>query len=70
MNILIVTDTYRPRVNGVAVSIDTFARAFRVMGHRVRIVAPAFPDAAPEPDLVHIPSHYLVFDPEDRLPNP
>ncbi len=65
-----VTDTYRPRVNGVVTSLDTFAREFEQLGHRVTILAPDFPGAVPEANVLRFPSHYLWFDPEDRLANP
>jgi glycosyltransferase involved in cell wall biosynthesis len=80
LKILIVTDTYRPRINGVVTSIDTFANEFRKLGHEAHIVAPEFPvkrraDHMGEADkmeefVTRIKSHYLFFDPEDRLPNP
>lgn len=70
MNIGMVTDTYRPRVNGVVTSTDTFAREYEKMGHKVYILAPDFPGAPEEPNVIRFPSHYLFFDPEDRLPNP
>ena len=70
MNIGMVTDTYRPRVNGVVTSIDTFAREYEKMGHKVWVFAPFFPGAAEEPNVVRFPSHYVVFDPEDRLADP
>lgn len=77
MKIAIVTDTYRPRVNGVVTSIDTFANEYRKLGHEVKIIAPEFPveqkdfkDSENEQYVIRIKSHYLFFDPEDRLPNP
>lgn len=77
MKIALVTDTYRPRVNGVVTSIDTFAEEFRKLGHTVKIVAPAFPATQTdykggenEDHVIRIKSHYLFFDPEDRLGNP
>ena len=70
MNIGIVTDTYRPRVNGVVTSIDTFANDFRKLGHTVHIFAPAFPGMPEEEGVYRYPSLYLFFDPEDRLPLP
>ncbi|MEI7542483.1 MAG: glycosyltransferase [bacterium] len=77
MKIAIVTDTYRPRVNGVVTSIDTFANEYRKFGHEVKIIAPEFPaaqkdfkDSENEQFVIRIKSHYLFFDPEDRLPNP
>ncbi len=71
MNIGLVTDTYFPRVNGVAKSIQTFAQEFEKFGHRVYIFAPQFPEAKESTDtLWRFPSQYLFFNPEDRLPNP
>jgi 1,2-diacylglycerol 3-alpha-glucosyltransferase len=68
MNIGLVTDTYLPRVNGVARSVQSFAQQFREQGHRVFIFAPEFPDFKDlEPDVVRFPSRFLSFDPEDRL---
>ncbi|HDT15392.1 MAG TPA: glycosyltransferase family 4 protein, partial [Firmicutes bacterium] len=83
MKIAIVTDTYRPRINGVVTSIDTFAAEFRKLGHEVHIIAPDFPERRKEdtkkedPDIIkeddgviRIKSRYLFFDPEDRLADP
>jgi len=71
MRIAVVTDTYFPRINGVSVSIDTFASEYRKLGHEVYIVAPHFPGHRDHDSrIIRIKSHYLFFDPEDRLPNP
>lgn len=71
MNICIVTDTYLPRVNGVVQSIRSFAREIRSQGHRVFIMAPKFPDYKDEEtDIWRFPSHFIFFDPEDRIGNP
>ncbi|MBN1595675.1 glycosyltransferase [candidate division FCPU426 bacterium] len=71
MHIGLATDTYLPRVNGVMKSILTFAEQFRLLGHKVTIFAPAFPELKnPEEDVWRFPSLYLFFNPEDRLPNP
>ncbi len=70
MKIGLVTDTYLPRVNGVVQSIRSFARAYRQLGHHVLILAPEFPGYRDqEEDVWRFPSHYLFFDPEDRLAN-
>ena len=42
MNLLLISDVYFPRVNGVSTSIRTFARALAKMGHAVTIVAPDY----------------------------
>ncbi|HAV43222.1 TPA: glycosyltransferase family 4 protein [bacterium] len=43
MNIGIFTNNYRPRLSGVAISIDTFSQEFRKLGHKVFIFAPSCP---------------------------
>lgn len=70
MRIALVSDTYRPRINGVVVSVDAFAGEFRRLGHDVRIIAPEFPEYEQACDVATVKSHYLFFDPEDRLANP
>ncbi|AWV07487.1 glycosyltransferase [Marilutibacter maris] len=42
MNILMLSDVYFPRVNGVSTSIRTFAQALLRMGHKVTLVAPDY----------------------------
>jgi glycosyltransferase involved in cell wall biosynthesis len=43
MRIGLFTNNYRPLANGLAVSVETFARAFRRAGHQVTVVAPRYP---------------------------
>jgi len=43
-----ISDVYFPRVNGVSTSIATFRRSLRQLGHQSTLVAPAYPQAAPE----------------------
>lgn len=67
MKILMISDVYFPRVNGVSTSIQTFRRELEALGHEIHLIAPAYP--APYPDehrIVRIPSSYLPLDPEDR----
>lgn len=46
MRILMISDVYFPRVNGVSTSIQTFAREFTDKGHEVTLIAPEYgPDA-------------------------
>jgi glycosyltransferase involved in cell wall biosynthesis len=71
LKIALVTDTYFPRVNGVAASTQIFAQEFKKLGHDVHIYAPAFPGYVDSDNTIHrFPSLYLFFDPEDRLPLP
>lgn len=70
MKILMVSDVYFPRVNGVSSSIRTFARELKRLGHVVTIVAPDYGangDEQAEFDMIRLPSRTIFFDPEDRL---
>lgn len=69
MNILMLSDVYFPRVNGVSTSIRTAARELQRAGHGVTIVAPAYatPGDDGEFDILRLPAGGIFFDPEDRL---
>jgi 1,2-diacylglycerol 3-alpha-glucosyltransferase len=69
MNILMLSDVYFPRVNGVSSSIRTFARELMAMGHHVTIVAPAYGDKHDDTEfeIIRLPSRKIFFDPEDFL---
>lgn len=57
MNIVMLTNTYKPHVGGVARSVDAFARQYRKLGHEVLVVAPEFDDMPPnESNVVRIPA--------------
>lgn len=43
MKIAYFTDTYKPQINGVITSIDSFAQEMRNNGHEVTVVAPKSP---------------------------
>jgi len=68
MKILMISDVYFPRVNGVSTSIQTFRRELAALGHQVDLIAPAYPDPYTEDNhTLRVPSRYLPFDPEDRM---
>ncbi|MGY6519504.1 MAG: glycosyltransferase [Lysobacteraceae bacterium] len=72
MDILMLSDVYFPRVNGVSTSIRTFVRWLDARGHRVTLVAPDYGDdgAHDPPGQVQtrrLPARTIFFDPEDRL---
>ncbi|MBS0003085.1 MAG: glycosyltransferase [Thioalkalivibrio sp.] len=69
MRILMLSDVYFPRINGVSTSIQTFTRDLAAMGHEIDLLAPEYPYRTPVPELgiERIPSRYLFFDPEDRM---
>jgi glycosyltransferase involved in cell wall biosynthesis len=56
MRIGLFTNNYRPLVNGLATSVESFANAFRRAGHAVTVVAPRYPGgSATEPDVLRVP---------------
>jgi 1,2-diacylglycerol 3-alpha-glucosyltransferase len=75
MNLLMLSDVYFPRVNGVSTSIRTFAESLSRLGHQVTIVAPEYGEASGEEkygssgdyEIIRLPSRKIFFDPEDRL---
>ena len=77
MDILMLSDVYFPRVNGVSTSIRTFAKSLLGMGHRVTLVAPDYgpnsgqaghdADFGDGFDVLRLPARQIFFDPEDRL---
>jgi glycosyltransferase involved in cell wall biosynthesis len=69
LNILMISDVYFPRVNGVSTSIATFRQSLHQLGHHTTLVAPHYPQAASpdEANIIRADSRYLFMDPEDRL---
>lgn len=71
VHILMLSDVYFPRVNGVSTSIRTCARDLVARGHSVTLVAPSY--GATEDDrnegfaIERVASRVIFFDPEDRL---
>ncbi len=68
MRVLMISDVYFPRVNGVSTSIQTFRRDLIAAGHRVLLIAPGYPGLAPEQDadILRVKSWQVPRDPEDR----
>jgi 1,2-diacylglycerol 3-alpha-glucosyltransferase len=69
MRVLMISDVYFPRINGVSTSIQTFRRGLHAAGHETVLIAPDYPtDAVGEHgEVLRIPSRYLPRDPEDRM---
>jgi 1,2-diacylglycerol 3-alpha-glucosyltransferase len=67
MRVLMVSDVYFPRVNGVSTSIETFRQALAAEGVEVRLVVPRYADEAEIDGIVRVPSRAVPRDPEDRL---
>lgn len=67
MRILMVSDVYFPRINGVSTSIETFRGALAALGVETRLVAPRYGDEPDLPGVIRVPSRSVPGDPEDRL---
>ena len=68
MNILIISDVYFPRVNGVSTSIKTFTQQLQKLGHTVHLIAPDYNvDTTDEAWIMRVPARSIYFDPEDKL---
>lgn len=67
MRVLMVSDVYFPRVNGVSTSIETFRLALAKLGVEIRLVVPRYADEANQAGLTRVPGRAVLGDPEDRL---
>lgn len=67
MRVLMVSDVYFPRVNGVSTSIETFRRTLAAQGVEVKLVVPRYGDEADEPGIVRVAGRPVPGDPEDRM---
>lgn len=68
MNILLISDVYFPRVNGVSTSIRTFTNQLQKMGHSVHLIAPDYGvTTEDEAWITRVPARAIYFDPEDKL---
>lgn len=67
MRVLMVSDVYFPRVNGVSTSIETFRRTLAGQGVEVRLVVPRYGNEPEETGVVRVAGRPVPGDPEDRL---
>ncbi len=68
VKILMISDVYFPRINGVSTSIFTFRRELECAGHSVQLIAPDYGRSTPDETWVtRVSSRYLPLDPEDRM---
>ncbi len=83
MKIVMFTDAYWPRVNGVTVSVDSFSRALIKAGHQVVIICSFYPESQAvermsnpvmdkrendsDPVVIRVPSYPLPISREDRV---
>jgi glycosyltransferase involved in cell wall biosynthesis len=68
MRILMISDVYFPRINGVSTSIQTFRRGLHAAGHETILIAPEYPGAPADHEtaILRAPSRGVPRDPEDR----
>ena len=72
MRILMVSDVYYPRVNGVSTSIKTFRDSLSGLGVDTTLIAPSYNQIKQveydaDDDLLRVPARSIIFDPEDRI---
>lgn len=73
MRILMISDVYFPRINGVSTSIETFRAGLDKENVSVTLIAPDYEGATKAPRthddgrIVRLPARAIPFDPEDRL---
>lgn len=70
MRIAFFTDTYRPSLNGVVTSTDTFRRELGLLGHDVDVFAPDGPHVDREPGVFRIASVPFPTEPNCRVALP
>ncbi len=67
MHILMISDVYFPRINGVSTSIQIFRNELIAMGHRVTLIVPDYGDNGVAEDVIRVPARKVILDPEDRM---
>jgi 1,2-diacylglycerol 3-alpha-glucosyltransferase len=74
--VLMLSDVYFPRINGVSTSIRASVKSLVRAGHAVTLVAPDYGDPAQRQrddefgdrfEVLRVPARRIFFDPEDRL---
>jgi glycosyltransferase involved in cell wall biosynthesis len=67
MRILLVSDVYFPRVNGVSTAIETHRRGLARLGIEVTLIAPRYDDETDQEGIIRLPGWKIPGDPEDRI---
>ena len=70
MRILVVTATYAPSTNGIAISLFQQKSELENRGHQVIVIAPHHPKEIPEKDVIRIPSLPNPFASDYPIPIP
>ncbi len=69
MRVLMISDVYFPRINGVSTSIQTFRRDLRDLGVHSLLITPQYPQGEQPADasIRRVRSRGVPRDPEDRM---
>lgn len=67
MRVLMLSDVYFPRINGVSTAIRTYRESLLAHGIEVSLVAPGYGGETDLPWVRRVPSRRVPGDPEDRL---
>lgn len=67
MRVLMVSDVYFPRVNGVSTAIQTYRQSLQRNGIEVSLIAPDYGKGISEAWITRVPGRAVPRDPEDRL---
>lgn len=68
LKILMISDVYFPRINGVSTSIASFRGSLERMGHSVTLICPDYlVGQVDEPSVLRIVARQVPGDPEDRM---
>lgn len=67
MRVVMVSDVFFPRINGVSTAIQTYRESLRAHGVEVVLVAPAYGGEKDEAWIRRVPARPVPGDPEDRL---
>lgn len=67
MRVVMVSDVYFPRINGVSTAIQTYQQALRAHGVTVSLIAPDYGQSGAQPWITRVAARAVPGDPEDRL---
>ena len=69
MRVLMISDVYFPRINGVSTSIQTFRRDLHELGVQTLLITPQYPHGEQPVDhsIRRVRARFVPRDPEDRM---
>lgn len=67
MRVVMVSDVYFPRINGVSTAIQTYREALAAHGVTVSLIVPDYGQVDAQPWITRVAARVVPGDPEDRL---